>query len=73
MVLGYDDIAKVVSNWTGVPVSKMTMEESQRLLNLEDTLHKRSQDRIRQWKLYPNAVRRARVGLKESTKPVGNF
>ena len=73
MVLGYDDIAKVVSNWTGVPVSKMTMEESQRLLNLEDTLHKKVIGQNQAVEAVSNAVRRARVGLKDPQKPVGTF
>mgnify|MGYP001239094436 CR=1 FL=1 len=41
MIVGYDEIAHVVSNWTGVPVSKMTIEESQKLLNLEEILQKK--------------------------------
>ncbi len=41
MVVGYNEIARVVSSWTGIPVSKMTTEESQKLLNLEEILHKR--------------------------------
>ena len=73
MVLGYDDIAKVVSNWTGVPVSKMTMEESQRLLNLEETLHKKVIGQNQAVEAVSNAVRRARVGLKDPQKPVGTF
>ena len=41
MVVGHDEIAKIVSDWTGVPVSKMTTEESERLLKLEELLHER--------------------------------
>ncbi len=41
MVVGYEEIAKIVSDWTGVPVNRMTTEESERLLNLEEILHKK--------------------------------
>ncbi len=73
MVLGYDDVAKVVSNWTGIPVSKMTTEESQKLLNLEETLHKKVIGQNQAVEAVSNAVRRARVGLKDPQKPVGTF
>ena len=73
MILGYDDIARVVSNWTGVPVSKMTMEESQKLLNLEEILHKKVIGQNQAVEAVSNAVRRARVGLKDPQKPVGTF
>lgn len=73
MVLGYNDIAKVVSNWTGVPVSKMTEEESERLLNLEEILHKKVIGQSQAVEAVSNAVRRARVGLKDPHKPVGTF
>ena len=73
MVLGYEDIAKVVSNWTGVPVSKMTIEESQRLLNLEEILHRKVIGQDQAVEAVSNAVRRARVGLKDPQKPVGTF
>ena len=73
MVLTYDDIAKVVSNWTGVPVSKMTTEESHKLLNLEETLHKKVIGQNQAVEAVSNAVRRARVGLKDPQKPVGTF
>ena len=73
MVLGYDDIAKVVSNWTGIPVSKMTTEESERLLNLEEILHEKVIGQNQAVEAVSNAVRRARVGLKDPQKPVGTF
>lgn len=73
MILGYDEIAKIVSDWTGVPVNKMTTEESQRLLNLEEELHKRVVGQEQAVKAVSNAIRRARVGLKDPKKPVGTF
>lgn len=73
MVVGYDEIAYVVSNWTGVPVSKMTTEESQKLLNLEEILHKKVIGQNQAVEAVSNAVRRARVGLKDPGKPVGTF
>lgn len=73
MVVGYDDIAKVVSDWTGVPVKKMTEEESERLLNMEEILHKKVIGQNQAVEAVSNAVRRARVGLKDPSKPVGSF
>ena len=73
MVIGYDEIAKVISSWTGIPVSKMTTEESQKLLNLEEILHKKVIGQNEAVKSVSNAVRRARVGLKDPGKPVGTF
>jgi len=73
LVLGYDDIAKVVSDWTGIPVNKMTVEESQKLLNLEEELHKKVVGQNQAVEAVSNAIRRARVGLKNPNKPVGTF
>ena len=73
MVVNYEEIAKVVSNWTGVPVTKMTTEESERLLNLEEILHKRVIGQEQAVEAVANAVRRSRVGLKDPKKPVGSF
>lgn len=73
MVVTYEEIAQIVSNWTGVPVSKMTAEESEQLLNLEETLHKKVIGQEQAVKSISNAVRRARVGLKDPEKPVGTF
>lgn len=73
MVVGYDEIADIVSNWTGVPVSRMTTEESERLLNLESLLHKKVIGQELAVKAVANAVRRARVGLKDPKKPIGSF
>ena len=73
MVVGYNEIASVVSSWTGIPVSKMTTEESQKLLNLEEILHKKVIGQNEAVESVSNAVRRARVGLKDPGKPVGTF
>ncbi|MTI66513.1 MAG: ATP-dependent Clp protease ATP-binding subunit [Firmicutes bacterium] len=72
-VVGYEEIAYVVSNWTGIPVKKMTMEESERLLKLEKILHDRVIGQNQAVKAVSNAVRRARVGLKDPNKPIGSF
>ncbi len=73
MIVKYEEIAKVVSSWTGIPVTKMTTEESERLLNLEDLLHKRVVGQGQAVQAVSNAVRRSRVGLKDPNKPVGSF
>ena len=73
MIVGYDEIAKIVSNWSGVPVSRMTTEESERLLNLEKILHERVVGQVPAVNAVSNAVRRARVGLKDPNKPIGSF
>lgn len=71
--VGYEEIAYVVSSWTGIPVKKMTEEESERLLRLEDILHDRVIGQDQAVKAVSNAVRRARVGLKDPKKPIGSF
>ncbi|MBN8237456.1 ATP-dependent Clp protease ATP-binding subunit [Halobacillus kuroshimensis] len=68
-----EDIAAVVSVWTGVPVSKMTKDESERLLNLEDTLHNRVIGQEEAVKAISKAIRRARAGLKDPKRPIGSF
>jgi ATP-dependent Clp protease ATP-binding subunit ClpC len=73
MIVGHNEIAHVVSSWTGVPVKKMTTEESQKLLNLEEILHEKVIGQDQAVKAVSNAVRRARVGLKDPQKPVGTF
>ena len=73
LVLRYDDVAKVVSDWTGIPVSRMTVEESEKLLNLEEELHKKVVGQEQAVKAVSSAIRRARVGLKNPDKPVGTF
>ncbi|MCL0073366.1 ATP-dependent Clp protease ATP-binding subunit [Dehalococcoidia bacterium] len=68
-----EDIAEVVSMWTGIPVTKIAGDETSRLLNMEEALHKRiiAQDEAIQ--LISKAVRRARAGLKDPRKPIGVF
>lgn len=73
MAVAYEEIAEVVSDWTGVPVSRMTTEESERLLDLEKTLHERVVGQEQAVEAVANSVRRARVGLKDPNKPVGSF
>ncbi len=73
MIVEYEEIAKIVSSWTGVPVTKMTSEESERLLNLEDILHKKVVGQGQAVNAISRAVRRSRVGLKDPNKPVGSF
>jgi len=68
-----EDIAKVVSTWTGVPVSKLTKDESERLLNLEDTLHNRVIGQDEAVEAVAKAIRRARAGLKDPKRPIGSF
>lgn len=67
------EIAGVVSRWTKVPVEKLTETESQRLLKLEETLHKRVVGQEEAVKSISRAVRRARVGLKDPNRPIGSF
>ena len=73
MVVDYDEIAEIVSDWTGVPVSRMTTQESERLLNLENILHQKVIGQEQAVEAVSNAVRRARVGLKDPNKPIGSF
>ncbi len=68
-----DDIAKVVSNWTGVPVVKLTQTEAQKLLDLESLLHKRVIGQDDAVSAVSDAIRRARAGLKDPNRPVGSF
>lgn len=73
LTLTSEDIAKVVSNWTGVPVVKLTETESQKLLGLEETLHQRVIGQDRAVRAVSDAIRRARAGLKDPNRPVGSF
>ncbi len=68
-----DDIAKIVSNWTGVPVVKLTQTEAQKLLDLESVLHQRVIGQDNAVTAVSNAIRRARAGLKKQDEPVGTF
>jgi ATP-dependent Clp protease ATP-binding subunit ClpC len=73
LMLTADDIAKVVSNWTGVPVVKLTESESKKLLDLEDVLHQRVIGQSAAVKAVSDAIRRARAGLKDPNRPIGSF
>ncbi len=68
-----EDIANIVSQWTGIPVSKLTEEESQRLLNMEEILHKRVIGQNEAVDSVARAIRRGRVGLKDPKRPQGSF
>ena len=68
-----ETIAEIVSQWTGVPVESLTEEESQRLLRLEDELHKRVIGQNEAVTAVAKAIRRGRVGLKDSGRPIGSF
>ncbi len=68
-----DDIAKIVSSWTGVPVVKLTQTEAQKLLDLESTLHQRVIGQDNAVRSVSDAIRRARAGLKDPNRPVGSF
>ncbi|WP_085993710.1 ATP-dependent protease ATP-binding subunit ClpC [Oceanobacillus senegalensis] len=68
-----EDIASVVSNWTGVPVSKLTKDESDRLLNMETILHNRVIGQEEAVNAISKAIRRARAGLKDPKRPIGSF
>ncbi|AMX00525.1 ATP-dependent Clp protease ATP-binding subunit [Rummeliibacillus stabekisii] len=68
-----NDIAEVVSMWTGVPVSKLAQAESEKLLNLEDELHKRVVGQSEAVEAISRAIRRARAGLKDPKRPIGSF
>ncbi|MGN0489742.1 MAG: ATP-dependent Clp protease ATP-binding subunit [Ruminococcus sp.] len=68
-----EDIAKIVSDWTGIPVVSLTQEESERLLKMEDILHKRVIGQDEAVKAVSKAIRRGRVGLKDQKRPIGSF
>ena len=68
-----DDIADVVSRWTGIPVSKMQTSERKKLLNLENELHKRVIGQDKAIQAVSDAVRRSRAGLQDPKRPIGSF
>lgn len=68
-----DDIAGVVARWTGIPVSKMIQSEREKLLNLEDELHKRVAGQEEAIEAISDAIRRSRAGLQDKRKPIGSF
>uniref|UniRef100_A0A7V6CMH9 Chaperone protein ClpB n=1 Tax=candidate division WOR-3 bacterium TaxID=2052148 RepID=A0A7V6CMH9_UNCW3 len=72
-VVTAEDIAEVVSSWTGIPVTKLMEQEKEKLKKLEEYIHQRLVDQNEAVKLVCDAIRRARVGLKEEKRPIGSF
>ncbi len=72
-VVGEDDIAQVVSMWTGIPVMRIAQEESERLLQMEENLHRHIVSQHEAVGAVAKAVRRARAGLKDPKRPIGSF
>mgnify|MGYP003369719483 CR=1 FL=1 len=68
-----EDIAEVIAKWTGIPTSKLTQDESKKLKNLETELHKRVIGQNEAVEAVSKAIRRGRVGLKDSKRPIGSF
>ena len=71
--VGAEDIAAVVSGWTGIPVTRLTEDEGARLLHMEETLHQRVVGQDEAVKAVARAIRRGRVGLKDPKRPIGSF
>lgn len=72
-IVNEDDIAEIVSNWTGIPLKQLTEEESERLLGLEKILHSRVIGQDEAVTSIAKAIRRSRVGLKDPKRPIGSF
>ncbi|MEW8958917.1 ATP-dependent Clp protease ATP-binding subunit [Neomoorella humiferrea] len=72
-VVTAEDIAQIVSSWTGIPVTQLAQEESERLLRLEEILHQRVIGQDEAVRAVARAVRRARAGLKDPKRPIGSF
>ena len=68
-----EDIANVVSDWTGIPVTRLTEDEGERLLHLEETLHERVVGQDEAVSAVARAIRRGRVGIKDPKRPIGSF
>ena len=68
-----EDIASVVAGWTGIPVTRLTEDESRRLLKMEETLHERVVGQSEAVRAVSRAIRRGRVGLKDPRRPIGSF
>jgi ATP-dependent Clp protease ATP-binding subunit ClpC len=68
-----DDIAYIVSKWTGIPVTRLTQQETKKLLNIEEELHKRIVGQDEAVKAVANAIRRSRTGIKDPKRPIGSF
>jgi ATP-dependent Clp protease ATP-binding subunit ClpB len=71
--VGAEDIAEVVSRWTGIPITRMLQSEREKLLNLEDELHKRVIGQEEAISAIADAIRRSRAGLQDAHRPVGSF
>lgn len=71
--VGEQDIAQIVSSWTGIPVVQLSQEESQRLLHMEEELHRRIVGQEEAVSAVSKAIRRGRVGLKDPKRPTGSF
>ncbi len=72
-IVGEEEVAQIVGAWTGIPVSRITEDESQRLINLETILHERVIGQEEAVKSVARAIRRARAGLKDPNRPIGSF
>ncbi len=73
LTVGEEEIAAVVSDWTKIPVKKLAMEESEKLIKLEETLHERVVGQDEAVTAVARAIRRGRVGLKDPKRPIGSF
>ncbi len=73
LTVGADDVAKVVAEWTGVPLTQLKKSESQRLVNLEKELHERVIGQDEAVSAIARSIRRARSGLKDPQRPIGSF
>ncbi len=71
--VGEAEVAQIVASWTGIPMTQLTTEESERLLHLEEELHRRIIGQEEAVKAVSRAIRRGRVGLKDPKKPIGSF
>lgn len=71
--IGENEIAEVVSKWTGIPVTKLTESEKEKLLHLEEILHRRVVGQDQAISAVSKAIRRSRVGLQDSKRPIGSF
>ncbi|MCR5014075.1 MAG: AAA family ATPase [Bacteroidales bacterium] len=69
----YQDVAEIVSRWTGIPVKKMMQSEREKLLNLEKELHKRVVGQDEAIRAVSDAIRRSRAGLQDAKRPIGSF
>ena len=69
----YQDVAEIVARWTGIPVNKMMQSEREKLLNLEQELHKRVVGQDEAIRAVSDAIRRSRAGLQDAKRPIGSF